>query len=70
VNEWFTWIKDPAKPRSRAKRFAPPTIAELHPPERVSELQAAGCQMTQVLREENDGRVWLRWGRPHPTVAR
>jgi hypothetical protein len=41
-----------------------PTLAELHPTERIQELQAAGYRLTQVLREESDGRVWLRWGRP------
>jgi hypothetical protein len=67
VNEWFTWVKDPAKPRTGRRAVRMPTLEELHPPERVSELQAAGYQMTQVLRQEHD-RVWLRWGRPLATT--
>jgi hypothetical protein len=65
-NELLTWIKDPAKPRTGRRAVRVPTLEELHAPEPVGELQAAGYQLTQVLRQEN-GRVWLRWGHPLPT---
>jgi hypothetical protein len=63
---WFTWEKEPPAVKTRARASMIPPLDQLSPRERVSELQAAGYRVTPVLQQEND-RVWLRWGRPLAT---
>jgi hypothetical protein len=68
INEWFTWVKEPPKVKTRAKASMIPPIEQLSPQERIRELHAEGYRVTQVLRQEGADRIWLRWGRPKPTT--